>query len=52
MMPTAQPMKKTSVIANSMQAHISAAHRVHQSADIFVAIVLQNISLDQESEWR
>jgi hypothetical protein len=35
-----------------MQAHTSAAHRAHQTADIFVAIVLQNISLDQESEWR
>jgi hypothetical protein len=51
-MPTAQPMKKTSVIANSMKAHISYAHHAHQSADIFAAVVLQNISLDQEIESR
>jgi hypothetical protein len=51
-MPTAQPIKKTSVIANSMTAHTSDAHRAHQSADIFAAVVWQNISLDQESEWR
>jgi hypothetical protein len=40
-------MKKHSVIANSMQAHTYDAHHAHQSADIFVAIVWQNISLGQ-----